>query len=254
MLPPSSWRITARDGIIRRPRRWGPRSGSPPFAADWTGTPARLSTAERAPGDARLGPRAPSRLMRAAARDRHPGRRSCGSTSASRSSGSATTRGASAAWRQAKRSQPDTPSGRPRGRPPPSRLAARPAAVRAERSPAADTRACERLLVRGVAPAARAGARSRRSGSSRARPARAPRRSRGAGRGRRRPLRQGRSRPRVLPPRPARAPLPARADGSLPPRTALDLARRLRPGAQRTAPRPCAKPEIHLWKGSAATR
>ena len=51
----------------------------------------------------------------------------------------------------------------------------------------------------------------------------------------RRPLRQGRPLTRVRAARPARAPLPACADGSLPPRPALDLARRLRPGAARAA-------------------
>ena len=178
-------------------------------------------------------------------------RRSCGSTSGWRSSGGARTTlrrsrrggrrsGSSRTRRPAVRAgdllHPDSPRGLPQFEPSTAR---------------ADT-PVRRLIVRGVRLQASGrpavgGAALRACGQAGAG------RSRRPGRGRRRPLRQGRSLPRVRPPRPARAPLSACADGSLPPRIALDLARRVRPGPERTAPRPCGKREIHLWKGSAAT-
>jgi len=124
--------------------------------------------------------------------------------------------GARRAWRRAARVQPDSPS-----------------AVYAENGDAAQRPAVRpELHERAHAGRAPVAARCRAPGRVASGLGRAGVRDRSEagsgecgspGRGRRRPLRQRPTGARVLPPRPARAPLPARADGAVPPRVAADL-------------------------------
>ena len=127
------------------------------------------------------------------------------------------------AWQAAERVQPDSPSAvRAQDLRHPEH-AAGPAAVRPGFTRART--AAQRHLLRGAAfqQALRPVSAEREFASGRTSRAERPG---GADRRRRRPLRQGPPGARVLAARPARPPLPARADRPLPPRTAPDLLRR----------------------------
>ena len=219
------------------PQPVGPRSGKPPFAADWTAPPTLAREVHAAVGSV---PR-----LRALA-GRNPG-----SSFVRLNLGLALfwqrdDAGAAAAWKQAKRAQPDTPSAvragdllhpdSPQGLP-----QFQPSFARA-------TTPVQRRLVRGVR-FQQSGARLGPAGVCR-------RRSRGAagsgrpGRGGCRALRQGSPGDRVRTPRAARATFSPRADGSFPPRTALHLARGLRSGAPRAPVGSRPSPENRIRKGS----